>query len=404
MPFDGYLGDDVDTIEVLARYLEDTSSGLDKPAAAIVETVQAEGGVNVARFDWLERLAALLAEHEVLLIVDDIQVGCGRTGPFFSFEPAGIQPDIVCLSKSLSGYGLPFAIDLIKPHLDVWDPGEHNGTFRGHNPAFVTAVEALSYWEDDALNKEVEAKAATALERLERIAASHPDAGLAVRGRGLIQGLVFDDPDLPARVSEECFENGLIIETAGRDGEVLKLLPPLTITEEALAEGLDIIESAVAAVLSGDAPKMPDSAEDPREGAGMIVRRLEEIEGTDRDVTAETFASRRFLLKKDGLGFSFHDTVLYAGTETYIWYKNHLEAVYCMGGEGELEDLDNGVTHEIRPGTFYALDGHERHYLRAKTDLRMMCVFSPALTGEEVHDEEGAYPLLETDEPMAVAE
>ena len=191
----------------------------------------------------------------MLLIVDDIQVGCGRTGPFFSFEPAGIVPDIVCLSKSLSGYGLPFAIDLIKPHLDVWDPGEHNGTFRGHNPAFVTAVEALSYWEDDALTREVEAKAATALDRLERIAASHPDAGLTVRGRGLIQGLVFDDPELPARVSEECFANGLIIETAGRKGEVLKLLPPLTITDDALAEGLDIIESAVATVLSGAAPK-----------------------------------------------------------------------------------------------------------------------------------------------------
>ncbi|HSL84492.1 MAG TPA: ectoine synthase [Thermoanaerobaculia bacterium] len=125
----------------------------------------------------------------------------------------------------------------------------------------------------------------------------------------------------------------------------------------------------------------------------MIVRRLDELEGTDRAVRAPTFTSRRFLLRDDGMGFSFHDTVLYAGTETYIWYKHHLEAVYCIDGQGELEDLDNGVTHEIRPGTFYALDGHERHYLRAKTDLRMMCVFSPALTGAEVHDEEGVYPL-----------
>ena len=125
----------------------------------------------------------------------------------------------------------------------------------------------------------------------------------------------------------------------------------------------------------------------------MILRRLDDLEGTDRAVRAPTFTSRRFLLRNDGLGFSFHDTVLYAGTETYIWYKHHLEAVYCIDGEGELEDLDNGVFHEIRPGTFYALDGHERHYLRAKTDLRMMCVFSPALTGAEVHDAEGAYPL-----------
>jgi L-ectoine synthase len=126
----------------------------------------------------------------------------------------------------------------------------------------------------------------------------------------------------------------------------------------------------------------------------VIVRRLEDLEGTDRDVGAPTFNSRRFLLRDDGFGFSFHDTVLYAGSETLIWYKNHLEAVYCIGGTGELEDLGNGVTHEIRPGTFYALDGHERHYLRATTDLRMMCVFSPPLTGDEVHDDEGTYPLL----------
>lgn len=136
----------------------------------------------------------------------------------------------------------------------------------------------------------------------------------------------------------------------------------------------------------------------------MIVRRLEEIEGTDLDVEAPTFKSRRLLLRRDGMGFSFHDTVLYAGSATYIWYKNHLEAVYCIEGEGELEDLDNGVTHEIRPGTFYALDGHERHYLRAKKDLRMMCVFSPALTGKEVHDDEGIYPLIEEEADEAVAQ
>lgn len=126
----------------------------------------------------------------------------------------------------------------------------------------------------------------------------------------------------------------------------------------------------------------------------MIVRQLEDIRGTDRDVHAETFESRRFLLASDGMGFSFHDTVLYAGMETTIWYKNHLEAVYCVGGEGELEEAETGKVHPIRPGTFYALDGHEKHYLRAVKDLRMMCVFTPALTGAEVHDDEGAYPLL----------
>lgn len=130
----------------------------------------------------------------------------------------------------------------------------------------------------------------------------------------------------------------------------------------------------------------------------MIVRRLEEIRGTERDVEAPTFHSRRLLLKEDGFGFSFHDTVLYAGTDTYIHYKHHLEAVYCIEGEGEIEDLEAGVTHPIRPGTFYALDGHERHHLRAKADLRMMCVFRPPLTGKEVHGADGAYPLIENDE------
>ena len=102
--------------------------------------MQGEGGLNVARVEWLRRLRALCDERKIVLIVDDIQAGCGRTGTFFSFEPAGIKPDIVTLSKSLSGYGLPFAVVLIKPELDVWKPGEHNGTFRGNNHAFVTAT------------------------------------------------------------------------------------------------------------------------------------------------------------------------------------------------------------------------------------------------------------------------
>lgn len=124
----------------------------------------------------------------------------------------------------------------------------------------------------------------------------------------------------------------------------------------------------------------------------MIVKRLEDLVGTDADVRGPTFASRRFLLAHDGLGFSMHDTILHAGTDTYIWYANHLEAVYCIDGEGEIEDLDNGHTHAIAPGTLYALNGHEKHILRAFTELRMVCVFTPALTGNELHDENGTYP------------
>jgi len=129
----------------------------------------------------------------------------------------------------------------------------------------------------------------------------------------------------------------------------------------------------------------------------MIVRHVDEIKGTEREVTGDTntWTSRRLLLRKDGMGFSFHETIIHAGTETLIWYKNHLEAVYCVGGEGEIEDLSGGKIHPISDGTMYALNGHEKHYLRAKTDLRMICVFTPALTGLEDHDADGVYPLIE---------
>jgi L-ectoine synthase len=126
----------------------------------------------------------------------------------------------------------------------------------------------------------------------------------------------------------------------------------------------------------------------------MIVRRLDDITGTDRDVAAATFRSRRLLLGPDGVGFSFHDTVLRAGTTTSMWYRNHVEAVYCIEGEGLLTNRETGESHPVGPGTLYCLDGHERHELRADTNLRMMCVFTPALVGGEVHEEDGSYPLL----------
>ena len=126
----------------------------------------------------------------------------------------------------------------------------------------------------------------------------------------------------------------------------------------------------------------------------MIVRTLDDLVGTDRDVTADNWSSRRFLLAEDGLGYSLNDTVLHAGTTTSMWYRNHQESVYCIGGTGTLTDLESGTVHPIAPGTLYVLDGNERHDLHAETDLRMVCVFTPALTGREVHDADGAYPLL----------
>jgi diaminobutyrate-2-oxoglutarate transaminase len=247
MPFDGYLGPDVDTLDVLERYLADDHSGLDKPAAFIVETVQGEGGLNVARFKWLRRLERLAREHGALLIVDDIQAGCGRTGTFFSFEGAAITPDIVCLSKALSGYGLPMAMTLLRPDIDQWAPGEHNGTFRGHNLAFVTATAALDYWRTPELAREVAVKGGIVAERLWEMSLVRPGLNAEVRGRGLMQGIDLGVDGLASEVSRRAFEAGLIIETSGTADRVLKLLPPLTISLDDLAFGLDVIEAALDA-------------------------------------------------------------------------------------------------------------------------------------------------------------
>ncbi len=251
VPYDGYFGPDVNTISYLERMLEDPSSGMDKPAAVIVETVQGEGGVNVASMRWLKDLEKLCRQHDMLLIVDDIQVGCGRTGSFFSFESAGISPDIITLSKSLSGFGLPMSLVLFKPELDIWKPGAHSGTFRGNNMAFVTASQALdSYWADETFSAAVERKAGMVRDWLENLVHSYPMADLSVRGRGLIQGLVTPaGDDMANQFSRKAFEHGLVIETSGANDEVLKVLPALTITEDELKKGLEIIERSVAEVL-----------------------------------------------------------------------------------------------------------------------------------------------------------
>ncbi|WP_019938866.1 diaminobutyrate--2-oxoglutarate transaminase [Bordetella sp. FB-8] len=252
VPYDGYLGPDVDTAAYLERLLDDPSSGLDHPAAVIVETVQGEGGVNVATWRWLRQLVTLCRRHDMLLIIDDIQVGCGRTGSFFSFEQAGIEPDIVTLSKSLSGFGLPMSLVLIKPELDIWKPGAHSGTFRGNNLAFVTAAQALdSYWVSDAFAGQTRHKEDLLRNWLENLAYSYPQAGLSVRGRGLIQGLALpaEAGNLANRIAAKAFEYGVVIETSGAYDEVLKVLPALTIEDELLERGLEVLERSTAEVL-----------------------------------------------------------------------------------------------------------------------------------------------------------
>ncbi len=252
VPYDGYLGKGVDTTQYLDRLLTDGSSGLDHPAAVIVETVQGEGGVNVASEAWLKSLQRVCRQHGVLLVVDDIQAGCGRTGPFFSFEDAGIVPDVVTLSKSLSGFGLPFSLVLMKPELDSWRPGEHNGTFRGHNLAFVTAQVALEeYWQNDDLTRDVRRKGRIVRERLKAIADADPEGRCTVRGRGLMQGLDCGSGELAERIAGRAFEDGLVIERSGADGQVVKVLCPLTIPDEELLAGLHTLETSAERMFAG---------------------------------------------------------------------------------------------------------------------------------------------------------
>ncbi len=254
-PFCGYMGNEFDTLKLLDRQLSDRSSGIDKPAAVIVETVQGEGGLNVASVQWLQGLERLCRRHDMLLIVDDIQAGCGRTGTFFSFEPAGIRPDIVTLSKSLSGYGLPCAVVLLRPQIDQWKPGEHNGTFRGNNHAFVTAAAALNeYWSDDAFAAEVRAKAQHLTTRLRAMAGDGSVSHFKLKGRGLMQGLQCRDGEQAAKITAKAFERGLVIETSGSDSQVVKCLFPLTIEQRDLDAGLDIVAACAKEVVAADKP------------------------------------------------------------------------------------------------------------------------------------------------------
>jgi diaminobutyrate-2-oxoglutarate transaminase len=247
MPYDGYLGDGFDTTAYLDKVLSDGSSGVDKPAAVIVETVQGEGGINAASFDWLRSLEAVCRRHDVLLIVDDIQAGCGRTGTFFSFEPVGIKPDIITLSKSLSGYGLPMAVVMMKPELDQWKPGEHNGTFRGNNMAFITATAAIDhYWSDDTFAKSIEQKGLVISRRLNQFVDQYGDGSFTARGRGMFQGINCVSGELASDISLRAFKKGLMIETSGADDQVVKLLCPLIISDAALDDGLNKIEESIS--------------------------------------------------------------------------------------------------------------------------------------------------------------
>ena len=243
MPFDGYMGDSIDTAELLEKMLSDKSSGMDAPAAIMFETVQGEGGLNAARPEWVRRVAELAREHGALLIIDDIQAGCGRTGGFFSFEEMGVTPDIVTMAKSVSGFGLPMALMLVRPEHDVFGPAEHNGTFRGNTHAFVTARVAIEkFWSDRAFQDRIAAKAMILTTALGELADMVPGAFL--KGRGLMQGVDVGSGELAAEICALAFQKGLIIETSGPEDQVVKVLAPLTTPEETFRKGLNILLDA----------------------------------------------------------------------------------------------------------------------------------------------------------------
>ena len=254
VPFPGGFMSEGDTIDYLEAILRDPLSGIEPPAAVLVETVQAEGGVLVAPSSWLRHLRDFCDEHDILLICDEIQVGCYRTGPFFSFERSGIVPDMVTLSKSISGYGLPMSLLLMRRDIDVWSPGEHTGTFRGNQLAFVGATAALELAHSTQLPQEVLAKARTIEEALLTavVGISSASDRIEVRGLGMIWGVDLSrlGQATAQQVVAHCFELGLIVERVGRHGSVIKVIPPLTIDLETLRRGLSIIERAIEDTLA----------------------------------------------------------------------------------------------------------------------------------------------------------
>lgn len=249
LPYEDYA-EGVDSAALLEQMLADPSGGVDAPAAIMLETVQGEGGLNAASDEWLRRIERIAHDHGALLIIDDIQAGCGRSGQFFSFEKAGLKPDLITMAKSISGYGLPMALVLVRPEHDVFGPAEHNGTFRGNTHAFVTATAAIrKFWADDRFERELELKSERLTRNLQKIADMVPGARL--KGRGMMKGVDVGSGELAGAICARAFELGLIVETSGAHDEVVKILAPLTTPEPLFDEGFGMLGQAVRDVSTG---------------------------------------------------------------------------------------------------------------------------------------------------------
>jgi diaminobutyrate-2-oxoglutarate transaminase len=235
---------ELDTIAFMQKLLDDDHSGVEKPAAIFIETVQADGGVYVFSVEYLKALREFCDKNDILMIVDDVQVGCSRTGTFFSFERAGIKPDMFSLSKSIGGYPFPMALALFKPEYDLWKPGEHSGTFRGIQLSMVAAKAGLEYMLDNNIEAETRRKGEIVREYLEKNIATKKDV-IATRGIGLLWGVEVADDETAGAITARAFEKGLVIERAGRDNAVIKIMPPLIISDEDLIAGLDILRDSI---------------------------------------------------------------------------------------------------------------------------------------------------------------
>ncbi|MCF3972156.1 diaminobutyrate--2-oxoglutarate transaminase [Paracoccus salsus] len=247
MPYDGFA-EGVDGAALLDQMLSDASGGIDAPAAIMLETIQGEGGLNAASGEFVRKIAEIAKKHGALLIIDDIQAGCGRAGTFFSFEEMGVVPDLVPMAKSIAGFGLPLALVLVRPEHDVFGPAEHNGTFRGNTHAFVTARVAIEkFWADDSFKTELAEKAKLIESRLGELVTMIPGAYL--KGRGLMRGVDVGSGELAGKICARAYEKGLIIETSGSEDQVVKVLAALTTPVEIFQKGFDILMESAREIL-----------------------------------------------------------------------------------------------------------------------------------------------------------
>ncbi|MFI3206512.1 MAG: aspartate aminotransferase family protein [Clostridia bacterium] len=244
-----YMFPELDTIKYIETLLSDDHSGVAKPAAIVIETIQTDGGVYPLEVEYLQKLSKLCKDNEILLIVDDIQCGCARSGWFFSFERAGIKPDMVTVAKSIGAYGFPFSLVLLKPEIDKWAPAEHTGTFRGNQIAIVAAKAGLEFMLEKEIEKETKRKGEIVKNFMEKeIKPLHEK--IQTRGIGLLWGIDFNEVgEISKDLVAKCFENKLIAERAGRNNNVLKIMPALTISDESLLNGLNIIKNSILELL-----------------------------------------------------------------------------------------------------------------------------------------------------------